>query len=145
MRRGGGIKLVSLFPVLEGFLACSYPFRKLCESLRRRGLALDLILLGNCSGCCSSWGLLPIQGSLLEVELILQFLLRYPIQVVGLCELQSKYCRIVRRGHNDTGFPTLTYINIDVKSVGISFCYWVLFWIRLLALLLKLWDYLINS
>ena len=134
----GVIKLVSLFPVLEGFLALSHPLGKLCEGFSR-GLALSLLLLGNCGG----WGLLPDQGAFLELELILQFLLRSLIKVMSLCELQGKDRRIVRRGHNYAGFPTLTYINIDVKSVGISCCCWVLF--DLLALLLKLRDYLINS
>jgi len=78
----------------------------------------------------------------LELELILQFHLRCLIKVMSLCELQGKDRRIVRRGHNYASFPALTYINIDVKSVGISCCR-VLFY--LLALLLKLRDYLINS
>jgi len=137
----GVIKLVSLFPVLEGFLAPSHPFRKLCKSFGR-SFALDLTLLGNC-GSCNNLGLLPVQGSFLELELIFQFLLRSLIKVMSLCELQGKDRRIVRRGHNYAGFPALTYINIDVKSVGISCCCWVLFY--LLALLLKLRDYLINS
>lgn len=124
----GVIKLVSLFPVLEGFLALSHPLGKLCEGFSR-GLALSLLLLGNCGG----WGLLPDQGAFLELELILQFLLRSLIQVMSLCKLQGKDRRVVRRGHDYPGLPTLTYINIDVKSVGVCWC-GVLF--CLLALLL---------
>ena len=62
---------------------------------------------------------------------------------MGLRELQSKDRRAVRGCHNNAGFPALTYINIDVKSVWICYSCWVLFY--LLALLLKLRDYLINS
>ena len=85
---------------------------------------------------------MPVQGSFLVLELILQFLLRSLIKVMSLCELQGKDRRVVRGGHDYAGLPPLTYINIDVKSVGVCWCR-VLF--GLLALLLQLRDYLINS
>jgi hypothetical protein len=62
---------------------------------------------------------LPVQGSFLVLELILQFLLRSLIKVMSLCELQGKDRRAVRGGHDDAGLSPLTYINIDVKSVGV--------------------------